>query len=167
MVEKGFPMRQKRWCCAEYKETGGSGRIVVTGIRKAESASRANRKMVETCYKDTTKRFLNIIHDWSDSDVWQFIREQKIPYCELYDQGYDRIGCMFCPLAKQSNRYRDLERYPKFAKLWEKAFIKMYQKKKSEGKTSVDRWKDGSEMFTWWIQKTPEKHIPAQFTMFE
>ena len=31
--KNGFPIRKVRWCCAEMKERGGDGRIVVTGVR--------------------------------------------------------------------------------------------------------------------------------------
>src|SRR4030067_3414590 len=33
MSQKGFPLRQRRWCCEYMKEWGGSGRIVITGLR--------------------------------------------------------------------------------------------------------------------------------------
>ena len=46
LPEKGFPLRQRRWCCEEYKEQGGTGRVVLTGIRAAESARRGKRRMV-------------------------------------------------------------------------------------------------------------------------
>ena len=36
-----------RWCCAEYKETAGAGKVTLIGIRKAESARRAKRNEVE------------------------------------------------------------------------------------------------------------------------
>ena len=43
------PMRQSRYCCRTQKESGGSGRIVVTGIRWEEGRKRSTRKMVEAC----------------------------------------------------------------------------------------------------------------------
>lgn len=36
------PTRKVRYCCAHLKEPGGEGRIVVTGVRWAESANRKN-----------------------------------------------------------------------------------------------------------------------------
>ncbi len=33
---------------------------------------------------------------WTDADIWAYIKEFKVPYCELYDKGSDRTGCMFC-----------------------------------------------------------------------
>jgi len=65
LTEKGFPLRQSRWCCDLYKEKGGHARICLTGIRAEESAKRRKRNMVETCFKDTTKRFVHVIFDWS------------------------------------------------------------------------------------------------------
>ena len=36
-----------RWCCSEYKETAGAGKVTLIGIRRAESARRAKRNEVE------------------------------------------------------------------------------------------------------------------------
>lgn len=148
---KGAPIRQSRWCCEKYKENGGSGRVVITGIRGAESNQRANRKMVEVCYKDTTKRFVHPIHDWSDHQVWEFIKEYNIPYCELYDQGFKRIGCLFCPLASAKERKKEAERYPGYKRQFIRAFEDLYKLRKEQGKTSVDRWSSGEDMFYWWL----------------
>ena len=42
-----LPTMRVRWCCAEYKETAGAGKVTLIGIRKAESARRAKRNEVE------------------------------------------------------------------------------------------------------------------------
>ena len=47
-VEKEIlPTMRVRWCCAEYKETSGAGRVTLIGIRHQESARRAKRNEVE------------------------------------------------------------------------------------------------------------------------
>lgn len=47
-VEKQFlPSKRVRWCCTEYKETAGAGKVTLIGIRKAESSRRAKRNEVE------------------------------------------------------------------------------------------------------------------------
>ena len=47
-VEKQIlPTMRVRWCCAEYKETAGAGKVTLIGIRHAESARRAKRNEVE------------------------------------------------------------------------------------------------------------------------
>ena len=124
LQNRGFPMRQYRWCCSEYKERGGAGRTVMTGIRWAESVNRGKRKMVEACYKDRHKHYVNPIIDWTDGDVWEFIRQEKLPYCSLYDEGWKRIGCLFCPMAGK-HRLIELERYPKYARAFRKAWSKI------------------------------------------
>ena len=118
---KGFPNRWKRWCCAELKEKGGEGRIVVTGVRWAESAARSKRRpfevmtkkqeekmlfndndegrrMFETCIKKG-KRIVNPIIDWLQEDVWEYLNNRGLPHCSLYDEGMARIGCIGCPLV--------------------------------------------------------------------
>lgn len=47
-VEKQIlPTMRVRWCCKEYKETAGAGKVTLIGIRKAESSRRAKRNEVE------------------------------------------------------------------------------------------------------------------------
>lgn len=45
--KKILPSMRVRWCCAEYKETAGAGKVTLIGIRKAESSRRAKRNEVE------------------------------------------------------------------------------------------------------------------------
>ena len=158
-------MRQKRWCCELYKERLGVGEFIVTGVRSAESPRRAKRKMLEVCYKDSTKRFLHVIHDWTDIDVWDFIKQRELPYCKLYNEGWKRIGCLFCPMA--SNRKIEAKRYPGYVKTFIRAFEKLYKLRKEQGNTSVDRWENGEDMFWWWIDENPVREQPGQLVMFE
>jgi phosphoadenosine phosphosulfate reductase len=79
------PTRLVRYCCEYLKERGGKGRVVVTGIRWAESNRRSKRKMNEACFRDARTHYLNPIIDWSDEDVWMYIRGNNVKYCSLYD----------------------------------------------------------------------------------
>lgn len=45
--KKIVPTMRVRWCCAEYKETAGAGKVTLIGIRRAESSRRAKRNEVE------------------------------------------------------------------------------------------------------------------------
>lgn len=42
-----LPTMRIRWCCAEFKETAGAGKVTLIGIRKQESSRRAKRNEVE------------------------------------------------------------------------------------------------------------------------
>lgn len=61
--KKGLPMRQSRWCCEVIKEAGGEGRLIVTGIRAAESSRRKKRGCFEVGRKGD-KEYLHPIIQW-------------------------------------------------------------------------------------------------------
>lgn len=47
-VEKGLlPTQRVRWCCNEYKENAGAGKVTLIGIRHQESTRRSKRNEVE------------------------------------------------------------------------------------------------------------------------
>ena len=105
IVEHGMPpTRLVRYCCEELKERGGEGRVVLTGIRAEESRKRAQRGMVEQCYK-LSKYYIHPIIDWLKEDVWQFIRQEELSYCSLYDEGFKRLGCVMCPQGGGHHRW--------------------------------------------------------------
>ena len=166
------PTRWQRYCCAKLKETAGKGRIVLTGVRWDESIKRKNnrylvdiggkksgikynsdndeaRRMVEQCY--LKKRVtVNPIIDWTDEDVWDFIKKNKIPYCELYDRGYTRLGCIGCPM--NTHAAEELERYPKYKAAYKRAFARMLDKHKERGRVNT-LWTDADAVMDWWIGK--------------
>lgn len=114
----GLPMRQGRWCCAELKERGGVGRVTLTGVRAAESRNRARYGVVQPCLQGGGKTLVHPLLAWTDADVWQYIRGRDLPYCSLYDEGWKRIGCVFCPFNSQAETNRAQARWPKmFARL--------------------------------------------------
>jgi phosphoadenosine phosphosulfate reductase len=160
-----FPTRNMRFCCRLLKEQSAKGRRVLTGVRWAESAKRKNRKLMETCYRgDKKKTYINPIIDWTDDDVWDFIKSHNVPYCELYDQGFTRIGCICCPASSKKKRLMELERYPKHERALRLAFNKIY-KYRIENNHKM-QWKSAAEMFDWWLYQ-PDKEDSDQGVLFE
>ena len=151
MQHRGVPIRHGRWCCEEYKEAGGEKRLVLTGVRWAESGRRKKRMMVEACYNHPGKRFVHVIIDWKDEDVWQFIRDNSIPYCQLYDEGFKRLGCIACPMQNAEQKRKELDRWPAMERAFRHSFRKLYANRKAQENPSIDRWPDGDAMFDWWI----------------
>lgn len=163
------PTRFVRYCCEELKECNGKERVRLTGVRWAESVSRRerqgvaviqkrksiilnddndeNRRMIEQCYRTHTT-LVNPIVDWTDDDVWEFLNEVvKVPHCELYDQGYTRLGCIGCPMSSHASD--GLDRYPKFKAAYIRAFEKMIAERKKRGLPT--EWKTGEEVMDWWL----------------
>ncbi len=168
LAERGYPLRHQRWCCQEFKEGGGHGKVKITGVRWAESPRR--RKMWKTFQRWDAKRshgqasdscyMLNPIVDWTDADVWAFTRQRGIPYCELYDEGFKRLGCVGCPMSGAKGVARDFARWPQFERAWRKAFHRLWKRRVgttiTRGQRKGKKWpglpgiENPDQLFDWW-----------------
>jgi phosphoadenosine phosphosulfate reductase len=72
----------------------------VTGQRRAQSTTRAALDVQEQDEARGMTKF-NPLADWSEEDVWHYIRSNKVPYNLLHDKGYPSIGCEPCTRAIQ------------------------------------------------------------------
>jgi phosphoadenosine phosphosulfate reductase len=72
----------------------------VTGQRRAQSTTRAELAVQEDDAAHGMQKF-NPLADWSEQDVWDYIRANKVPYNALHDRGYPSIGCEPCTRAIQ------------------------------------------------------------------
>ena len=156
IARKGLPSRKARWCCDYLKEiNGGKGSTVVLGVRRAESAKRANREVYSTY---NGKHILNPIVDWKDTDVWDFIKSQNLSYPSLYDEGQKRAGCIMCPLACRAARIRDYETYSSHVKAIERAVsarLKTIDAER-ERESGLYKWgQNAHEIVYYWVHESP------------
>lgn len=144
IIDRGLPIRTGRFCCQELKEYAGDGELVITGVRVEESNLRSRYKIYE---KDTRKDkwYLRPILNWIEWEVWDYIEENNLPVCELYEQGYSRIGCVGCPMAYYKQRQRELNRYPKYKNIYIKAIRKRMEKGFFKG------FEDEYDVYEWWV----------------
>lgn len=70
----------------------------VTGVRRAQADSRADMQFVEDDKAFGIKKF-NPLLEWSEKDVWDYIKGNDVPYNKLHDQFYPSIGCAPCTRA--------------------------------------------------------------------
>lgn len=156
MVEKANPpTRLNRWCCQEYKEHGGDGSAKVIGVRIAESARRSGLWKV---VNHNTKGGIIIapIAYWTEEDVWAFHAMFSLPYCDLYDHGYKRLGCIGCPLSGTTGQKRDFQRWPAYERVWRKGFQKMWDRwhgiPNNKGEPRFfEKLGSADATFEWWI----------------
>ena len=168
IIKKGFPpTRMCRYCCKEYKERNtcpkGDTVLTTTGVRRQESPRRSARRSLEICFFDDRVRFLHPILDWSAEQVWEFIELERLPYPSIYDEGFERIGCVGCPLASAKNIHREFQRWPLFEKAYLWAFDRMLQGR------SFDKWKNEYDVMDWYIYGVREryKQLEGQVSMFD
>jgi len=75
-------------------------RAWITGQRRAQSATRTDLSVQEDDAAHGMAKF-NPLADWSEEDVWHYIRSNNVPYNPLHDRGYPSIGCEPCTRAIQ------------------------------------------------------------------
>lgn len=162
-----LPTKRVRWCCKEFKESAGAGKVTLIGIRHAESSRRAARQEVEIsekkysgdleglevyrkarnaqkrgrkpknnrevtivnadgertlgCIRGKESLLISPIIEWTDDDVWNFLNTLGVAHCELYDQGWHRIGCIGCPMSPAKQKIVENKRWPHVKRNWIKA----------------------------------------------
>ena len=164
---KILPTMRVRWCCAEFKESAGAGKVTLIGIRHEESSRRSRRNEVEISsrkfsgtldgleeYRQEQKakearrkskndgvnimnadqeQTLGCIHEkesllispiihWTERDVWEFLNQVvQVAHCELYDEGWRRLGCICCPMSSANHKRMEELRWPHVKRNWIKA----------------------------------------------
>lgn len=191
--QKGMPpSRLMRYCCQILKETGCANRFIGTGVRWDESTARTERQAYETISKvkadkitatdeimlmndnlekrkmtehcmQKNKMVVNPIIDWEHRDIWEYIRSERIEYNPLYDHGYSRVGCIGCPMASKG-RWKQFADFPTYQRAYIRAFDKMLEYLQVNCKKNPPRWKNGYEVFLWWME---DKNIEGQITIEE
>lgn len=103
------------------------------------------------------KFFVRPIIDWTGGEVWEYIKENNLPYCNLYDLGFHRIGCVLCPFSRDIKR--DMYYFPKIVNNWRRACDRIMEKRIREGKPNKLGFnklgfKNGTELFNWWVSRS-------------
>lgn len=177
-----LPTRRFRWCCAEYKEMSGAGKVTLIGVRKQESARRAKREEISTtikgkraegtfdqwseheeqmvtCVGGKDKILVSPIIYWTERDVWEFLNANSIPHCKLYDEGGKRIGCLCCPMSNYKQKLKDIREYPHVKRGWLKAIQWLI-----DNGYLNHNFKDAETGFRWWISDNSfEKFYADEF----
>lgn len=142
------PTRLVRYCCELLKERGGEGRVVLTGVKKSDSFKR-RMALIQSCRKNG-KVVVNPLLNWVDEEIWEYIHGEKLVYCELYDQGFSRLGCIGCPMAGPEKQRMEFERWPKYRVMYIRAFEKMLIHRRERGLKTT--WETAEEVMSWWLK---------------
>jgi len=71
----------------------------MTGLRREQAVTRSEVRKIELDRDHGSIVKINPLVDWSYDQVWNYIREHKVPYNRLHNQGYPSIGCAPCTRA--------------------------------------------------------------------
>lgn len=173
------PTRIVRYCCQVLKETGCKNRMIATGVRWEESNARKQRaefetitsrkensikvnheimlmndnndkrKLIEHCQMKS-KSCCNPIIALTEREVWDVLNELKVKVNPLYSMGYNRVGCIGCPMAGKCKRKQEFADFPQYKKMYIRAFEQML-KVRRERKLPTE-FKSGEDVFLWWME---------------
>ena len=179
LKKKALPTMLMRFCCAELKETKGENTVTLTGVRRQESVQRSHRNEAEIvtrrkddmfsgsyeqfdqftrskevegvqCIRGNDKIVINPIIEWTENDVWYFLNEVvHAKHCVLYDRGWKRIGCLFCPMASQKEIVKQGGDYPKYKAL----IVRTIHRLREIGYMNLYKDLTDEDIFEWWISK--------------
>lgn len=72
----------------------------ITGLRREQSVTRGDLQAVEWDAGNGLVK-INPLIDWTEQQVWDYVRAHDVPYNPLHDQGFPSIGCACCTRAIQ------------------------------------------------------------------
>jgi phosphoadenosine phosphosulfate reductase len=70
----------------------------ICGLRQEQAVTRFEIKKVETDHLNNIIK-INPLEDWTEEDVWEYIRKNNVPYNKLHDIDFPSIGCAPCTRA--------------------------------------------------------------------
>lgn len=150
----GPPSRFERWCCTIFK-TSNISKLMETlppdtksisfmGIRRHESNKRKNYKRTREDSKISNQIVSMPIIEWTDFDVWLYIRYKKLIFNDAYKMGYRRVGCWCCPNNSHWSELLTAIYYPNLSQKWRQKlldFAEVTEKFDVEDYICNDRWK--------------------------
>jgi len=100
-------VEQRKQCCAmrkliPLKRALSTREAWITGLRKEQSVTRTDLQRMEWDAAHGIPKF-NPLLEWSEDEVWNYIRENDVPYNALHAKGYPSIGCAPCTRAITDN----------------------------------------------------------------
>lgn len=96
-------IEKRRLCChvrklEPLKRAFAGLNVWICGLRHEQSVTRTDNLMVEWDENNQILK-LNPLIDWTEQQVWEYIRRNGVPYNKLHDQGFPSIGCQPCTRA--------------------------------------------------------------------
>lgn len=102
-----YRSREARKACCQVRKVEPLARALagkdawLTGLRRTQSVTRTDLQLVEVDDAHHGIAKINPLANWSEEQVWAYIREHDLPFNALHDRGFPSIGCAPCTRAIQ------------------------------------------------------------------
>lgn len=115
LIDAPFKVSEK--CCDYMKKYPSidyekeSRRVPFVGTMADDSQQRETEYIRSGCNSFSGRHKSAPIAFWTEADVWDYIKVNEVPYCEIYDKGERRTGCIFCMfgIAQDKGRFERLK----------------------------------------------------------
>lgn len=74
----------------------------ITGLRRSQAVTRTHISKIELDSSHHNIFKMNPLAEWSEQEVWDYVKKHQVPYNKLHDLGYPSIGCAPCTRAIKS-----------------------------------------------------------------
>lgn len=131
------PLFHQRWCCRELKKKASKSSPLthlVMGMRAEEGTNRSRYQPFSPVKVMSGKYYVLPLLYWNEADIWQYIEENNLSYCQLYNEGFSRLGCVVCPMRSEKEHQVCRAKWPQMYKVFEKAVTKWWNKRLSQGR---------------------------------
>lgn len=96
-------VENRKECCRirkiyPLKRAFASSDVWICGLRREQSITRTENQLIEWDVANGMIK-LNPLIDWTEQQVWDYIKLNNVPYNSLHDKGYPSIGCQPCTRA--------------------------------------------------------------------
>ncbi len=108
VMQKGINLfyqsvENRKECCRirkinPLKRAFAGSDVWICGLRREQSVTRTDNKLIEWDEANQMIK-LNPLIDWTEQQVWDYIKQNNVPYNSLHDKGYPSIGCQPCTRA--------------------------------------------------------------------
>jgi phosphoadenosine phosphosulfate reductase len=93
-------VENRKECChirkiVPLKRAFSGSEVWICGLRREQSVTRTENQMIEWDEANGMIK-LNPLIDWTEKQVWDYIKANNVPYNSLHDKGYPSIGCQPC-----------------------------------------------------------------------
>lgn len=106
----------------EYRQQLKAKRARRKSQKDGVNITNADQEQTLGCISGKESLLISPIIHWSKKDVWEFLNEViEVPHCSLYDEGWNRLGCIGCPMSSRKQKMIENQRYPHVKRNWIKA----------------------------------------------
>ena len=126
----------------------------------------ADQEQTLGCIHGKESLLISPIILWTERDVWEFLNQVvQVAHCELYDEGWRRLGCICCPMSSAKHRRMEELRWPHVKRNWIKAIKAIRNDGGYSGKNISDGTSEPTGDYGGGDHRKPEPEICHQQEM--